>query len=113
MGLHHATLGAAVKKYGPLFTEGKSEEEIRAAIAGDEKAFEPEGIDEIFAAITADPGDDQPKEPKAKKVKGHIVKSEFRDKNDFAKLYKVGEDVSHFDEDRKADLVERGLIETV
>lgn len=118
MGLHHATIGSAVKKYGPLHTEGKTEAEVRAAIAGDEKAFNPEQVDEIYAEIAKSEGegDDEPKEPspaKVKKAKGHIVAVEFRDKNDFSKLYKVGEDVSHFDEGRKADLVSRKLIEAI
>jgi hypothetical protein len=111
MGLHHATLGSAVKKYGSLHTEGKSEEEVKLAIAGDEKAFDADGINEIYAAITADP-DEQPS-PKAKKPKGYVALINFRDKDSFVKEYKVGDDVSHFDEARKADLVERGIIEAI
>jgi hypothetical protein len=112
MGLHHATLGSAVKKYGPLHTEGKTEEEVKLAIAGDEKAFDADGINEIYAAITADP-DEQPAASKAKKPKGYVALIQFRDKDNFAKEYKIGDDVSHFDEARKADLVERGIIEAI
>ncbi|WPU91798.1 hypothetical protein SNE25_20995 [Mucilaginibacter sabulilitoris] len=137
MGLHHATLGSAVKKYGPL-KPTMSEVALRAEIGKDEKAFDADGIDEILAALPGDYGTDSPdessegregskdegeknpeeepevKEPvatKAKKAKGHVVVTEFRDKNNFAKVYKVGEDVSHFDEARKVDLVGRKLIE--
>ncbi|WP_183560681.1 hypothetical protein [Mucilaginibacter sp. SP1R1] len=115
MGLHHATLGSAVKKYGPLHTEGKTEDEIKLAIAADEKGFDPAGIDEIYAAIIADPNEpgESPAPAKAKKVKGHVVLTQFRDKDNFAKLYEVGDDVSHFDEARKAGLVDRKLIEAI
>ena len=43
-----------------------------------------------------------------KKVK---VLTEFRDKFNFAKLYKAGDEVDGFDADRIADLVKRGLVE--
>jgi 2-hydroxy-3-keto-5-methylthiopentenyl-1-phosphate phosphatase len=101
--LHHATLGAAVKKYGPLHNEGLSEEAIKEAIAGDEKEFNADAVNEIYAAITAEVG----------AAKGHVALTEFRDRDNFDLIYKAGDDVSHFDEARKADLVERGLIEAV
>lgn len=105
MALHHATLGAAVKKYGPLHISGKSEAQVKEAIAGDEKAFDADAVNEIYAAITAEV--EQPKPT------GHTVKTEFRDKDNFDTIYKVGDDVSHFDEDRLADLVSRGLVAPV
>ena len=40
-----------------------------------------------------------------------IVIKEFRDKNNFAKVYKVGEEVE-FDEVRLAKLAELGLVES-
>lgn len=40
----------------------------------------------------------------------HVVASPFNDKDDFSKSYAKGEDVSHFDEGRLADLVERKLV---
>lgn len=43
---------SAVRKYGALHTEGKSEAEVKAAIAGDEKNFSEAEVDEIYAAIT-------------------------------------------------------------
>ena len=49
--MHHATKKAAVAKYAPLLNEGKSEQDIRAAIAADEKKYSPADIDEIYKAI--------------------------------------------------------------
>jgi hypothetical protein len=40
----------------------------------------------------------------------YVVAQQFRDKNDFSKTYEVGEDANDFDEDRIADLLEKGLI---
>jgi hypothetical protein len=100
--LHHATLGAAVKKYGPLHTSGQTEAEVKEAIAGDEKDFNADAVNEIYAAITA-----EVEQPKAS---AHIVSTEFRDKDNFDTRYEIGDDVSHFDEVRLADLVERGLV---
>jgi hypothetical protein len=42
---------AAVTKYLPLSLEGKTEQEIKDAIALDEKKFTPEEVEEIFQAI--------------------------------------------------------------
>lgn len=41
---------------------------------------------------------------------GFIVKSEFRDKDDFNLIYEVGQDVSHLDAERLESLVALGLI---
>ncbi|MBB6109717.1 hypothetical protein SAMN05421821_105135 [Mucilaginibacter lappiensis] len=114
MGLHHATIKAAVKAYGPLHTEGKTADEVKAEIAKDEKGFTPDEVEEVYAAITADPTDDKPEStPKPKKAKAHVVITQFRDKNNWDKLYEVGDDVSHFDDERKADLLDRKLIEAI
>lgn len=53
----------------------------------------------------------------AKKKEGeitpsHVVAIEFRDINDYSKVYKVGEDISHFDADRLIDLIEKGIAKT-
>lgn len=48
-------------------------------------------------------------EKKESKV-AYVVASPFNDKDDFSKSYAKGEDVSHFDEGRLADLVERKLV---
>jgi hypothetical protein len=45
------------------------------------------------------------------KGKAHIVANEFRDIADFSKVYKVGDDVSHFAAERLKGLVEKGLVE--
>jgi hypothetical protein len=103
MALHHATLKSAVNKYGPLVAEGKTEEEIKSEIAQDEKGFEPEGIDEIYAAITAPPEENEAakKEKAAAKAgKGaakdcYTVVQEFRDITDFTWIHNVDDDVSY------------------
>jgi hypothetical protein len=100
------SLKAAVKAYGSLHSDGQAEAEVKDALAADEKGYSVEQIDQIYDAITAEP---EP-EPEAK---GHVVLTQFRDKNNWEKLYEVGEDVSHLDDERKADLVNRGLIEAI
>ncbi len=111
MGLHHATLKAAVKAYGHLHSQGKSADEVKAAIAADEKQFEGDAVNEIYRAIIFHKDGEQPCADKLKKADGYTVVSEFRDKDKWEKLYQVGDDVSHFDEDRLANLVERKLVE--
>lgn len=117
--LHHKTLSAAVEKYGPLHKEGKTEEEIKAAIAADEKDFDQEGVDEIYATIVGETptppvlksnegdGDDKNKGKKGNKF---IVATEFRDISDFAKIHKVGDEVSHFKKERLDSLVKNGHV---
>lgn len=127
--LHHATLKAAVSKYGDLhFAAGKTEEEIKAAIATDEKKFDADAINEIYAAIISPDGSanksddessdddqdkDKPAEP-AKKVKSkgtYVVTSAFRDKDNWEVLHHVGKDVSGFDDARIQDLLKKKLVE--
>ncbi len=116
MSLHHATLKTLVKNYGSLHLEGKSEDEVKAAIAGDPKNLDEDQVDEVYQAIVAQPSDNNPgKEnenpnPVGKKTAKAIVAQPFREKGNYDKLYKVGEDVSHFDEKRLARLKEKGLI---
>ncbi len=40
----------------------------------------------------------------------HTVIASFRDRDDFSKVYEVGDDVSDFDEKRLSDLVELKLV---
>jgi hypothetical protein len=102
------SLKAAVKAYGPLHSDGKAEAEVKEALVASDKGYSAEQVDLIYAAIIDDP------EPDAEPViAGHIVTSEFRDKDDFTKTYHVGEDVSHFDDERKADLVSKGLAQAI
>jgi hypothetical protein len=118
--LHHSTLKAAVGKYQPLFTEGKSEADIKAEIANDEKKFDEDAINEIYAAIVntdsdtkgsdGDKGSDPGGAAKGAKPKAHIVSSPFRDIANFNKEWKVGSDVSHFDQERLKKLVELNLV---
>lgn len=58
------------------------------------------------AATTADAGKSK---GKAKPAKYTVLKP-FADKDNFSKMWKEGDDVSHFDEDRLASCVKRGLI---
>ncbi|MEN0095900.1 MAG: hypothetical protein AAGB30_10995 [Pedobacter sp.] len=102
--LHHTVRKAAVKSYGPLHEEGKSADEIKTAIAADEKGFDADQINEIYEAIV-NPG------PKEGDSPSYSVVSEFRDIDDFDKVHKPGDDVSHFDKDRIAVLLDRGHIE--
>lgn len=49
---------------------------------------------------------------KQTKVEGsYLVASPFRDINNFSKFYEVGDDVSHFSEERLLRLVELGYVE--
>jgi len=50
MGLHHATLKAAVLVYA-AFIGTMTEEALKATIAKDEKGFTGEEVDEIYAAV--------------------------------------------------------------
>jgi len=50
MGLHHATLKAAVLVYAALIGT-MTEESLKGEIAKDERGFSPEEIDEIYAAV--------------------------------------------------------------
>jgi len=50
MGLHHATLKAAVLVYAALIGT-MTEEALKATIAKDEKGFTAEEVDEIYAAV--------------------------------------------------------------
>jgi hypothetical protein len=44
-------------------------------------------------------------------AKKYLVVTEFRDASDFSLIQKVGSDVSHFEADRLAALVEMGYVE--
>lgn len=143
MGLHHAKLKAAVGKYSPLHTEGKTSEEVKAEIVKDEKGFNADEVNEIYEAIlsqvpdspklvnhtvTQEDLDNNPelvekgiqvddiiqiegkpdqsvgttqtaKAEKSKKPK-YIVTKPFRDKDNWDKVFQIGEDVSHFSEER-------------
>ncbi len=55
MALHHLTKKAAVEKYGPLLTEGKTREEIMLEVANDPKEFSADDINEIVNAIIGEP----------------------------------------------------------
>ncbi|RZM22528.1 MAG: hypothetical protein EOO88_29140 [Pedobacter sp.] len=58
------SLKAAVAKYGPLHSDGKTDAEVKAELAKDERGFTAEQIDEIYAAIVTpeveDPKQEQP-----------------------------------------------------
>lgn len=52
----------------------------------------------------------QGNETGGEKTSGSIVLAEFRDKNDFSKLYTVGQDISKLPESRLAELRAKGLV---
>lgn len=124
--MHHATLKSAVAKYWPLHKNGGTEQEVKLAIASDDKAFDEISVNEIYAAILAfkeddgegekgkdgaDGGNKGPESNNGTNSGKHIVVSAFRDINDFNKEWSVGTDVSHFDVDRLKKLTERNLVE--
>lgn len=122
--LHHATLKSAVAIYMALLIAGKSEAEIKDAIALDEKKYDADSVDEIYAGlvIAGKAGEDNdPRgaagdhkhatEPDKKGKKWHTVKTAFRDKDNFLLEYLPGADVSHFKADRLEMLVKNGLVE--
>lgn len=51
------------------------------------------------------------KETKKENNPGYTVKKDFRDSEDFSKVYSKGEDVSHFNEHRLKKLVDLGHVE--
>lgn len=113
------TLNAAVRKYGPLHAEGKTEAEVKSEINKDEKGFDDEGINEIYASIIEQikapdsntDGEGDQSETKPEQPKGHIVTREFRDKKDFSKVYRIGSDVSHLSKERLDHLISIGYVE--
>jgi len=59
----------------------------------------------------ADKADTEAKAAKKdNKPKGYIVISPFSDINNFKKTWNKGDDVSHFDADRLAMCIDRGLV---
>lgn len=48
-----------------------------------------------------------------KKAATHVVKTEFRDINNFDQVWEVGDDVSHFDKERLDKAIENGHVEVV
>lgn len=108
MALHYTKVRYGVEKYSVLHTEGKTADEVKTAIAADEKGFDEDGVNQIYEAIVNPVVKDEKKED----VKFYVVK-EFRDINDFTKVHEVEADVSHFDENRLSNLVELGLVEKV
>jgi len=69
------SLKAAVAKYGPLHIDGKTEADVKAELAKDERAFSTEQIDEIYSAIVApnlfEGGDEQ-----SKQVEGQLLEAQ-------------------------------------
>lgn len=64
------SLKAAVAKYGPLHSDGKTDAEVKAELAKDERAFSAEQIDEIYAAIVT------PEVEDSKQIEGTLQVSE-------------------------------------
>jgi hypothetical protein len=107
--LHHMKLKSAINKYQPLFTEGMSDEGMKALIADDESEFTDDEVYEIFSAL-AKPESEMP--PAPQDFRGaYIVVSPFRDINNFNLKHEPGADVSYFDAVRIEKLLKMGLIE--
>jgi hypothetical protein len=51
--------------------------------------------------------------PGTEKNPVYIVDKEFRDRNDFTKVYSEGDDVSHFEESRLEHLIKHGIVKKI
>lgn len=109
--LHHTVVKYGVAKYSVLHTEGKTADEVKTAIAADEKGFDEEGVNQIYEAIVNPVTKDEISKDDSE-AKFYVLK-EFRDINDFSKVHEVEADVSHLDKGRLEKLVELGLVEKV
>lgn len=105
--LNYKTLGKAVTVYSPLHAEGKTEEEVKSAIAADAKGFDEDGVNEIYEAIINPEVEEDTEEVSYKVVAG----KSFRDKNDFSKEYTEDSDISHLSKDRIDHLLSIGYVE--
>lgn len=92
---------AAVKRYASLLAEGKSEEEIKAAIAEDAKKFSPADVDEIYEAVVAEANDTEDEEDAPKG--GYNIVDEY-----LVKWDKDAKDKS-FENAKKLDLRRKGI----
>lgn len=107
--MHQGKLKAAVKKYQPLVAEDKTEEEIKEALAADDKGYSEDEITEILSAIlTPDTGDDGKEEEEENKA-GYKVALMFRDKHS-QQVYSPGDDYTPRNENRAAELIKKGVI---
>lgn len=97
------SLKAAVKAYGSLHSDGKTEAELKEALLADEKGYSAEQVDSIYDAIVAPPAGSG----KFKVVEG----KSFRDKDDFSKEYNDESDISHLSQDRIDHLISIGYVE--
>ena len=66
--------------------------------------------DKSESVKTESPKPEEPKAEKPAKAK-FVVATEFRDINDFTRVYKVGMDVSYMGKDRLEHLVNTGIVE--
>jgi hypothetical protein len=72
MGLHHATLKAAVLVYAALIGT-MTEEALKTEIAKDEKGFSPEEVDEIYAAVVKSHGESKSEDAAELNVKNDVL----------------------------------------
>jgi len=97
------SLKAAVKAYGSLHSDGKTDAEVKAALKADEKVYTDEQIDSIYDAIVA---------PSAGSGKFKVVEGKsFRDKDDFSKEYSEDSDISGLSQERIDHLISIGYVE--
>ncbi|NII81743.1 MULTISPECIES: hypothetical protein [unclassified Pedobacter] len=99
------SLKAAVAKYGSLHSDGKTEAEVKAEVAKDEKGYSADQVDAIYDAIIFVPEETEPATYKVVEGKS------FRDKDDFSKEYDHESDISHLSQDRIDHLLSIGYIE--
>jgi len=110
--MHQGKLKAAVKKFQPMVGEGKSEAEIREAIAADDKGYSDDEVNEIYSSVatpdTGDDGSDEEETDKPVKAK-HTVVMMFRDKNS-DKVYRPGDAFNAGSKERLNFLIDKGII---
>lgn len=99
------SLKSAVKQYGTFHTDGKTDLEVKAEIAKDDRNFTDVQIDEIYEAIL------NPAPVATVKKYSYTVIVPFRCITDFSKEIEEGKDVSDFEQDRLNVLVANGYVE--
>lgn len=99
------SLKAAVKSYGSLHSDGKTEAEVKDALLADEKEYTPEQVDSIYEAIVFVP--ENVPTGAYKVVEG----KSFRDRDNFDLVYNEDSDISHLEQDRIDHLLSIGYVE--
>ena len=98
------SLKAAVKFYGSLHSDGKTEAEVKDALLADEKGYTTDQVDSIYDAIVFAP---EVNPSGAYKV---VEGKSFRDRDNFNIEYNEDSDISHLSQERIDHLLSIGYI---